>query len=121
MIEAAKEAEADPQTPRTPTTEDLEYDLAGTPNQYSDYQGSPSLAGPSYAARQLGRNSSIGSQVHTNLLPMPFDSAWHCDMYECEYLGMLVRNTGAVEGICPESYCGLYHILKLIMMTSVHE
>lgn len=42
-MEAATEAEADPQTPRTPTTEDMEYDLAGTPRQTSDYQGSPAL------------------------------------------------------------------------------
>ena len=43
VLEAATEAEADPQTPRTPTTEDLEYDLAGTPRQTSDFQGPHSL------------------------------------------------------------------------------
>ncbi|KAL0041621.1 hypothetical protein WJX79_009772 [Trebouxia sp. C0005] len=65
VMEAATEAEGGPQTPRTPTTEDLEYDIVGTPRQTSDYQGSPSL--PTIPQqpppRNLSRNSSLGSQA----------------------------------------------------------
>lgn len=72
VLEAATEAEAEPQTPRTPTTEDLEYDLAGTPRQTSDFQGPHSLtplpeAGP---PQHLSRNSSIGSQVQAGISPL---------------------------------------------------
>ncbi|KAL0049997.1 hypothetical protein WJX82_002413 [Trebouxia sp. C0006] len=65
VLETATEAEGGPQTPRTPTTEDLEYDMMGTPRQTSDYQGSPSL--PTIPQepppRNLSRNSSLGSQA----------------------------------------------------------
>ncbi len=65
VLEAATEAEGGPQTPRTPTTEDLEYDIVGTPRQTSDYQGSPNL--PTIPQepppRNLSRNSSLGSQA----------------------------------------------------------
>ena len=64
-MEAATEAEADPHTPRTPTTEDLEYDLAGTPRHTSDYQGTPNL-GPLGTSRHPSRDSSIGSQVQVS-------------------------------------------------------
>ncbi len=70
VLEAAKEAEGGPQTPRTPTTEDLEYDMVGTPQQTSDYQGSPSL--PTIPQepppRNLSRNSSLGSQAQVGII-----------------------------------------------------
>lgn len=68
-MEAATEAEGDPQTPRTPTTEDREYDLAATPRQTSDYQGGPGLGPlPEEGIRQhLSRASSIGSQVQVSI------------------------------------------------------
>lgn len=68
MLEAATEAEAEPHTPRTPTTEDLEYELAATPRQTSDYQGAPGLGPlPEEATPQhLGRDSFIGSQVQVS-------------------------------------------------------
>lgn len=68
VLEAATEAEGDPQTPRTPTTEDLEYDLAATPRQTSDYQGAPGL-GPlpeQGTPQHHSRASSIGSQVQVS-------------------------------------------------------
>ena len=68
VLEAATEAEADPQTPRTPTTEDLEYDLAGTPRQTSDFQGAPNLEAE--PKQHLSRNSSIGSQVQAGINPL---------------------------------------------------
>ena len=66
-MEAATEAEADPQTPRTPTTEDLEYDLAGTPRQTSDYQGSPGLP-PLHegVGQHQSRRDSFTSQVQVS-------------------------------------------------------
>jgi len=69
VLEAATDAEGGPQTPRTPTTEDLEYDLAGTPRQTSDYQGSPSLAPIPQEAplHHLSRNSSFGSQAPVSM------------------------------------------------------
>lgn len=69
VLEAATEAEGGPQTPRTPTTEDLEYDMAGTPRQTSDYQGSPSLPPIPQDAplQQLSRDSSLGSQAQVRL------------------------------------------------------
>lgn len=70
VMEAATEAEGGPQTPRTPTTEDLEYDIVGTPRQTSDYQGSPSL--PTIPQqpppRNLSRNSSLGSQAQVGTM-----------------------------------------------------
>ena len=68
MLEAATEAEAEPHTPRTPTIEDLEYDLADTPRQTSDYQGTPGL-GPlpeEATPPHLSRDSSVGSQVQVS-------------------------------------------------------
>ncbi|DBA94847.1 hypothetical protein WJX77_009545 [Trebouxia sp. C0004] len=69
VLEAATEAEGGPQTPRTPTTEDLEYDMVGTPRQTSDYQGSPSL--PTIPQepppRNLSRISSLGSQAQGHI------------------------------------------------------
>lgn len=69
MLEAATEAEGDPQTPRNPTTEDLEYDLAATPRQTSDYQGAPGLGSllEEGTPQHLSRASSIGSQAQVSI------------------------------------------------------
>ena len=69
VLEAATEAEAEPHTPRTPTTEDLEYDLAATPRQTSDYQGPPGLSPlPEEATpHHLSRDSSFGTQVQVSI------------------------------------------------------
>lgn len=66
VMEAATEAEADPHTPRTPTTEDLEYDLAGT-RQTSDYQGSPALGPlPGGGVQDPSCRDSFSSQVQVS-------------------------------------------------------
>ena len=92
MLEAASEAEAAPQTPRTPTTEDIEYPSPSLPNsqQPSDYTSSmPNLDSDNT------RMASINVQRTTSIGDSAFDGAVSEDRPQSDMLGQDPQYSGS--------------------------